>query len=190
MAYAPRTVRAVEHLRTVSHLPGDVIEIGVSAGDTTISMAQYLKETGIDKKIYACDTYEGLPYDGKLGLDDMLKKGECAASFEKFWGRVVQYGLEDYIVPIPGLVEDTLMARLKDRTWCFAFVDLDLYEPTSHVARYLHDRITPNGIQGYHDYKFERCPGIEIVVDQEIDRNRYQMVGDNWGNCAWLKRVD
>lgn len=187
--YAPRTIRCVEHLRTAVHLPGDIIELGVSAGDTTIPMAQFIKENGIDKKIYACDTFEGLPYDGKEGIDDMLKKGECAFGFDRFWERVKSYGVEDIIVPVPGLVEKTLYTELQDKEWCFAFLDMDLYEPTSYATRYLDDRIVVGGIQGYHDYKFERCPGIEIVVDQEVDRQKYKMFGDHWGNCAWLQRV-
>lgn len=190
MTHAPRTIRSVEHLRTVSHLPGDLIEMGVFEGATTISMAQYLRGTGIDKKIYACDTYSGLPYDGKAGLDDMLKRGECTASFEKFWGNVKAAGVEDWIIPVPGLVEETLYTELADNKFCFAFLDMDLYEPTSFAVRYLEDRMTLGGVMGFHDYRFERCPGIEVVVDQEVNHSKFRMFGDHWGNCAWLQKVN
>lgn len=189
MAMAPRTQRAVQHLRTICAIPGDVIEMGVWRGDTTVQLALHLKRNGINKKIYACDTYDGLPYDGKSGLDDMLKKGECTASFETFWANVVKHGVEDYVVPVPGLVEETLYTKLVDKKWCFAFLDMDLYEPTSFATRFLEPRISLGGVLGYHDYKFERCPGIEVVVDQELDRGRFRMFGDHAGNCAWLQKV-
>ena len=185
--YPPRTIRALEQLRLVSGLEGDIIECGVFQGCTTVAMALYLKRNKIDKKIYACDTYGGLPYDGNH-IDPMLKKGECTASFAVFWKNVVEAGVEDYIIPVKGLVEDTLPKELAGHKFCFAFLDLDLYEPTSFVARFLTNRIVIGGVMGFHDYKFGRCPGIEIVVDQELDRQKYHMYGDHHGNCAWLQR--
>jgi hypothetical protein len=184
-----RTIRCVEQLRLVSSLPGDVVEMGVWEGPTTIALAQYIKWNSLDKKVYACDTFGGLPYDGKPGLDDMLKKGECTASFEKFWSNVVAAGVEDFVIPVPGLVENTLYSQLAEKQWCLAFLDMDLYEPTSFAARYVQPRISLGGVLGFHDYKFIRCPGIEIVVDKEINKDRFKMYGDHAGNCAWLQRV-
>jgi len=186
-SYPPRTIRALEQLRLVSGLEGDIIECGVFRGQTTIAMAMYLKRNGIDKKIYACDTYGGLPYDGGA-IDPDLKAGECTADFDTFWSNVKAAGVEDYIIPIQGLVEETLPAEFASHTFCLAFLDLDLYEPTSFCAKFLALKIVRGGVMGFHDYKFERCPGIEIVVDQEVDKNLYHKYGDTHGNCAWLQR--
>lgn len=185
----PRSLRAVEQLRLVSGLPGSVIELGVYRGTTTIALARYLKENSIKKKIYACDTFSGLPYDGKEGIDPMLKKGESSSPYEVFWDNVVKNKVEEYIIPVHGRIEDTLYTKLPDEVYCLAFLDLDLYESTSFATRYLMPRIVLGGVMGFHDYRFEGCPGIEIVVDKEIDYSKFRMYGDHWGNCAWLQKV-
>lgn len=184
-----RSEKAAEALKLCLAAPGDVIECGVFEGQTTIALAKVLKEFNSNKKIYACDTYNGLPYNGVGGIDSMLKKGECTASFKTFWKNVKEAGVENYIIPIAGLVEETLMKKLKNKKFCFAFLDMDLYEPTSYTYKFLENRISVGGVIGYHDYKFERCPGIEIVVDKEMDRNKYIMFGNHVANCAWLQKV-
>lgn len=189
MSYCKRSEKAAYHLSSALSVPGDVIEMGVFEGQTTIAMANVLKRVESSKRIYACDTYAGLPYDGIEDIDDMLKAGECTASFEKFWNNIVDAGVEDYVIPVPGLVEETLYSKLADKEFCFGFLDMDLYKPTSFATRYFLPRLNLGGIVGYHDYKFERCPGIEIVVDKEIDRERYKMFDNHVANCAWLQRV-
>jgi O-methyltransferase len=189
MSLAPRTQKAVKNLKITLSLPGDVVEMGVWRGDTTVELAKLLKRAKSGKKVYACDTFDGLPYDGRAGLDDMLKKGECTASFERFWENVLSAGVQDYVIPVPGLIEETLYTVLPDHKFCFAFLDMDLYEPTSYATRYLDSRIVLGGVLGYHDYKFERCPGIEIVVDKELNRRKFRMFDDHAGNCAWLQKV-
>lgn len=187
MNFDSHTIRSLEYLRHSMYLPGDVIELGVSAGNTTIPLALLLKHNNIKKKIYALDTYEGLPYDGKVGIDNVLKKGECSFGFEKFMDRVKHFDVQDYIIPVQGLVENTLVT-LSDKTFCFAWFDMDLYKPTSIAQKFIAPRIVNRGVMGFHDYKFIRCPGIEIVVDKEIDYNQFERIGDNWGNCAWLRK--
>lgn len=189
MGHCRRSEKAAEHLRRALYIPGDIIEMGVFQGQTTIAMAKVLKSVQSDKKIYACDTYNGLPYDGVSSIDGMLKKGECTASFELFWSNIKKAKVEDYVIPVPGLIEETLYNKLKDKEYCFAFLDMDLYEPTSYGTRYLLPRLNVGGIVGYHDYKYERCPGIEIVVHKEIDHKKYKMFDNHVANCAWLQKV-
>tara|TARA_R110001606_G_scaffold222171_1_gene370039 strand:- start:845 stop:1420 length:576 start_codon:yes stop_codon:yes gene_type:complete len=189
MSECQRSKKAAKNLTLALGAKGDIIECGVFQGQTTIALAKVLKSFDSPKKIYACDTYDGLPYDGREGIDDMLKKGECSSPFKEFWTNVCNAGVQDYIIPIPGLVEETLLSKLSEKKFCFAFLDMDLYEPTSYVYKFLKNRISIGGVIGYHDYKFERCPGIETVVDKEMDRDMYRMFDDHTANCAWLQKV-
>lgn len=184
-----RSSRAVGWLKRTVNLPGDVIEMGVWRGQTTIALAKYLKNNNIKKKVYACDTFEGLPYDGKASIDPQLKKGECNASINIFWNNVVSAGLEKYVIPISGLIENTLYQQLNNKVWCFAFLDMDLYEPTSFGTKYLISRMTKGSVIGYHDYRFERCPGIQRVVDLEIDKRMFSLYPNFDSNCAFLRKI-
>jgi len=163
-------------------LPGNVIECGVAAGRTTFAMADFMAENMPGRTLYACDTFSGLPY----GENDELKRGEC--DYGDLFKRVLAARKPGCIETIEGLVEDTLMARLSDEQFCFAWLDMDLYLPTSIAAQFLADRIVPGGFIGFHDYRFVRCPGIAEVADKEMDRNKYS----TWiqaDNCIFLKRT-
>ncbi len=61
-----RVLRVLEQLDKVKYLPGDVIELGVAYGTVTFPMSHILEVTP-EKKIYSCDTFEGMPYDDSMG---------------------------------------------------------------------------------------------------------------------------
>lgn len=186
MSLPVRTQRALQHFKMVSGLPGDVIELGVHTGVTSIALASYIKANDINKVVYSCDTYEGLPWGEK---NSPLQKGECRTPYDQFWAAVEEADVTSIIKPVIGLVQDTLYTKLPDGKFCFAFMDMDLYDATSFATRYLQPRITLGGVMGYHDYRFERCPGIERVVDTEVDKRRFVMFGDHASNCAWFQKV-
>ena len=92
------------------------------------------------------------------------------------------------ITPIIGLVEETLPLYLKDKIFNFAWVDMDLYQPTSIAYKFLEERLSIGGIIGFHDYKFPRCPGIEKVVDEEMNKDRFQFILNEW-TCIFFRKV-
>jgi hypothetical protein len=168
------------------HLAGDAIELGVARGDTTFPLANLMLEFTPDKKLYACDTFSGLPYDDVIVSEYMCRKGEMN------WGNLF-YDLlairkDQNIVPIAGLIENTLIPCLRDNKFCFAWVDMDLYQPTSFAYKFLEDRMVIGGIIGFHDYKFVRCPGVQQVVDTEVNKEKYRIIHDEY-TCIYLQRV-
>ena len=185
--FPPRSVTVARHMLSALSLSGDIVELGVYQGATTIAMARHLKNRDIKKVIYACDTYEGLPYDGHK-WEPRLTKGRACARFDYFWKNVVDAGVEDYVIPIQGKVEDTLQELVEDKEFCFAVLDMDLYAPTSFATRVLQDRMVKHGVMGFHDYGFDSCPGIKRVVDNQIDYIRYQRFSNTESNYAWVKR--
>ena len=92
------------------------------------------------------------------------------------------------IMIVEGLVEETLPRCLSTRVFCFAWIDMDLYEPTSFAYKFLENRVHVGGVIGFHDYRYIRCPGIQKVVDEEVDKERYQKVFLG-NNCIFLQRV-
>ena len=45
---------------------GDILELGIYKGGTTIMIAHFLKKIKSAKKVFACDAFIGLPYDDKF----------------------------------------------------------------------------------------------------------------------------
>lgn len=178
-----RTNLCLEQFDTIKHLDGNLIELGVAFGATTFPLAK--EASKVNKLIYACDTFEGLPYDDSIITDWRCVKGEMNYGKE-FFANFLDYSV-DNVVPVRGLVEDTL-PTLEHDEFCFAWVDMDLYQPTSFAYKWLENRIVVGGIIGFHDYKFHRCPGIEVVVDKEIDYTKYQVVKNDY-TCIFLQRI-
>lgn len=67
-------------------------------------------------------------------------------------------------------------------------MDMDLYQPTSFAYKFLEDRMVIGGIIGFHDYKFVRCPGVQQVVDTEVNKEKYRIIHDEY-TCVYLQRV-
>jgi len=167
----------VAHTAITKKLEGNIIELG--AGWNSLCMGSILKFHGRHKKVFACDCFEGLPYtdeiDGVVKSD--LTKGLCfQGDVEHFTTEIKNMGLENHVILIPGLIEDTLEAVLGSEIFCFAWCDVDLHKPTLVGYKFLEDRIVKGGILGFHDYEFVRCPGIKKVVDETLDRDKYKKI--------------
>lgn len=178
-----RSQHCLEMLKRCIHLPGDVAECGVAFGQTTFFLDLHVKQAG--KELLAFDTFSGLPYDDSIISELQCKRGEMDYG-KQFFDR---FGVlnETSIVPVRGLVEDTLK-EYSDRRFCFVWLDMDLYQPTSFAYKFFEDRMTPGGIIGFHDYKFVRCPGVEVVVDKEVAWNKYRKVF-NENSCLFIQRL-
>ena len=178
-----RSNHCVKMLESCIHLPGNVAECGVAFGQTTFILDEILRKT--NKKLLAFDTFSGLPYDDSISSNLQCKRGEMDYGkqfFDQFSGLK-----ETSIIPVKGLVEDTLK-EYSDMRFCFVWLDMDLYQPTSYAYRFFEDRIVPGGIIGFHDYRFIRCPGVEIVVDKEVDPNKYKKIF-NENSCLFVQRI-
>ena len=105
---APRTQNCLDMLNKVLHLDGDVIEVGANQGFTTAPLALLLKDNNINKKIYACDTFKGIPEDDIFDIKMPVKKGECRCSYDKFWDNMISNSVTDLVIPVEGIVEETV----------------------------------------------------------------------------------
>lgn len=177
-----RTFHCLDHLIQVKHLDGDVIEMGVAKGNTTFTLAYFMEEATPNKKIYACDTYMGLPY----GESEKLTKGRFAHCGDIFKETLQSAKLKNIEI-VEGAIENTLTS-LSDKVFCFAWLDMDLYASTSFGYKFLEDRMVPGGIIGFHDYQFVNCPGIEIVVDREVNYDKYEVISPLKNNSLFLRK--
>lgn len=150
---------------------GDIIELGVGKGGDAgqfcaIETGEYIRDRYPDKKIYACDCFKGLPWG-----EEFLSKGECfSETAEQFIKRVKDKSLQEVVIPVVGLFEDTLKT-LTDKKFCFAWVDADLYESTLTAVKFLLPRMTEGSIMGFHDYCSDSCVGVKKVVDKYLLNN-------------------
>jgi len=163
----------LQQLQMCLDIPGDVLECGIGRGNNSLQMGAWLRDFGSHKNVYACDTFDGLPYTDEetSHIKSDLKKGECIhRTFPEFVEEIEKQKLAGWVTPIEGLIEETLDSCLGNKTFCFAWLDVDLYYPTDYAWKWLQDKMPVGAVIGIHDYKYWRCPGIQQFVEKEITK--------------------
>lgn len=158
-------------------VPGDVVDLGCNAGDSTIVMQRVITALAPEKTVHAFDSFEGLPeLSTNDSKDGVYQKGYMAAGIELFNRKFNALGLK-----LPrthkGWFERTVPAELPERI-SFALIDGDLYESTKHVLPHVYARMAPGAIGMIAVYYDEtiyprkdlaggyRSPGVKRACDE------------------------
>ena len=160
-----------------NHVPGDVLDVGCNAGDSTIVMQKVISALAPEKQVHAYDSFEGLPeLSAKDTVDGVYQKGYMAAGLDQFTRKFNALGLK---MPHThkGWFEETIPAHLPDQI-AVALLDGDLYASTKHVLPHIYERMSPGAIcmfgVYYDDAVFPRpetiphykSPGVKLATDE------------------------
>jgi hypothetical protein len=140
-------VWAVQQARSVK---GDLVELGVFKGHTTLFTAEYLGFETWDKTWSLYDTFEGIPADQ---IDPGWEQGNQAAyggtfSYEEVRDRFAAF---PNIKVIKGRVPEVLA---EDCPEAISFIHMDLNNTIAEVQALdaLYDRLSPGGVIVFDDY--------------------------------------
>lgn len=163
---------------------GDVCEFGIAQGATSALLANEIRDT--NRRLWLYDSFEGLsrPSDKDVLLDDISGLGSMA-SYEHAmaWGpgrvrrRLQEIGFpEQRVRIIPGYVDEEATARHLPDSVAFAYLDMDLYEPTLVALRLLDSRLHAGSHVVVDDYGFFSS-GPKTAVDEFVRANpgRYEV---------------
>jgi O-methyltransferase len=183
---APSDMANIEARMNLFHLleqtvankvPGDVVDLGCNAGDSTIVMQRIITELDPSKEVHAFDSFEGLPEltenDRK---DNVYGKGYMAAGLDLFTRKFRTLNLK---MPHThkGWFEETVPKHLPEKI-SFALFDGDLYESTRHLLPHVYERMSPGAIGMIAVYYDEtilarrgisggyRSPGVKRATDE------------------------
>jgi len=129
-------------LRIPPEVPGIVVEYGTYQGGSAVNLSLACKLTG--RKLYICDSFEGLPEpsesDGKhlvLSTEEAhsYNKGALSGSFDLVRRNLERYGALNSCQFVCGYFEDSLPGLAEPVV--FAFCDVDLAESLKTCLRYL-----------------------------------------------------
>lgn len=150
-------------------LHGDFVEFGCYRGDTSLLLAEVLREGKMEPKakLWIYDSFEGLPEKGEADFSELgrdFKAGELAVSKREVKERFLRAGL-----PVPVITKawfkDLTAADLPERI-AFAFLDGDLYESIRDSLRLVSERMVRGGVILIHDYDNPALPGVARAVDE------------------------
>jgi O-methyltransferase len=137
-----------------NNVPGDFVETGVWRGGTVIFMAALLKLAGVtDRKIWACDSFEGLPAPvNATDGDDLSESQILKVSVERVKANFAKFDLlSDQIRFLKGWFCDSLPTAPIDKI-AILRLDGDLYSSTMDSLRNLYHKVTPGGFVIVDDY--------------------------------------
>jgi O-methyltransferase len=161
----------------VSGIPGDVVEVGCNAGESSIVIQKVLNEYAPEKEFHVYDSFEGVPeVKGQDAKDNVYTTGSMSVSESTLYNNFAEVGLTPPHVH-KGWFEDTVPSELPDQL-SFAIVDGDLYSSTKHILPYVYERLSPGGICLFGIYYNEaifrrdntpdcyKSPGASKAIDE------------------------
>jgi O-methyltransferase len=178
-----------------SGVPGDLVETGVWRGGATIYMRALLAAWGVrDRKVFVCDSFEGLPRPGITGYlqdigDQHYRFKDLAIPIEEVKDNFRKYNLlDDQVVFLKGWFKDTLhnvpgpIAVLR--------LDGDMYGSTMDALVNLYPKLSIGGYCILDDYG--DIPGCKQAVDDYRKENHItckiiQIEGTDHGHVYWRK---
>ena len=152
----------------MTNLIGDFVEFGSFRGGTALFMANVARRLELSGKIYALDTFEGMPTTN--GSIDMHAKGDFAeAHFDKFLDDVAKMNL-DNLIPIKGIFQETFPTIASStKNIVLAHIDCDIYESIKYAISSLPTCMHQKG--GYlifDDPLQSSCLGAMQAVEEMI----------------------
>jgi len=196
-----------------NNVEGDFIETGVWRGGAVILAKVIYQEIGVNKKVFAADSFEGLPKpnpekypldkDDKHYMDNMLKVSqEQVSSYFKLFNC-----LDENVIFLKGWFKDTLPIAPIDKLSILR-LDGDMYESTWDGITNLYPKLSDGGYCIVDDYfhhkgcrkavddyrsKYNIKEPIIKVDDDPVNEVHYWVKGKKWstnyGLLQAMKRI-
>jgi hypothetical protein len=156
-------------------VPGDIAEAGVYQGGS----ARLICEAKGDKPLHLFDTFEGLPEVAHI--DDGFHKGQFKESLENVKRYLVRY---ENVYFHKGLIPSTF-DPIKDISFSFVHLDVDLYESTLNCLNFFYPRMTEGGVIISHDYP--SAAGVKKAFDEFFKDKPEPIIQISGSQCLIVK---
>jgi Macrocin-O-methyltransferase (TylF) len=149
-----------------SEMRGNIIEFGAYTGGSSIFMSALSKRLGKPCKVFALDTFTGMPDSDPLL--DMHGAGDFSANFEEL--QLLKTELElDNLVLIKGLFEDGVkQIPAEERRFCLAHIDCDIYASVRFSIEFTKKNALPGAYIVFDDPLTSNCLGALKPVEQDL----------------------
>ena len=166
-------------------VPGAILEVGVWRGGTGALLASRVKQLGIEKVTYLCDTFTGVAKAG--AMDSAYRGGEhddtSVPIVEALLGRLDVGKVEI----LKGIFPEDTGGRVEGETFAFVHVDVDVYQSAKDVVEFAWPRMPVGGIVVFDDYGFWSCAGIPKLVAEYRGRPDRVVIHNLNGHAVLIK---
>lgn len=169
------TERILNIARECLGVSGDFVELGCYKGDTSLLLAEILKDS--DKKLWIYDSFEGLPEKSEEDfspLGENFKRGELLVTKREVKERFLRAGLRVPVIK-KGWFSDFSSDDLPGGI-AFCFLDGDFYESIRDGLKLVENKMDENGVLIVHDYNNPELPGVKKAVDERVGTRDLQVL--------------
>jgi predicted O-methyltransferase YrrM len=147
--------------------PGHVVEFGAYRGGNALFMAAVCQELHPDTRVYAFDTFEGMPATDPSR--DAHRAGDFRdAGYEELVEIVRKQGI-DNLELVRGLFEDTAEEKLKEiGAVRLNHVDCDIYSAVRYSYDVTRAHMVDGGYWAFDDALFSSCIGAMEAVEETL----------------------
>jgi hypothetical protein len=147
---------------------GDIVEFGSYKGGSAIFMASLLRANGSKARVYALDTYGGMPKTD--AVRDLHSEGDFRdTSFEDFRDAIARAGLDAWLIPVKGLFDETFPGIVAEgRKVAIAHVDCDIYEGVKYAILASKPHMVRDGYFVFDDPLFGSCLGAMQAIEETL----------------------
>jgi predicted O-methyltransferase YrrM len=151
---------------------GHLIEFGAYKGGNALFMAHVAGKLYPGMKVYALDTFNGMPETDK-SLDWVDRGDFNDADLDGLKALIDKHRL-DNLIPIRGLFQDTVPGILsRGEKFSFCHIDCDIYSAVSYAYDAIKLAMVPGGYIAFDDPLVSSCIGaMEAVEDLLYHRDR------------------
>tara|TARA_B100000242_G_scaffold281544_1_gene241911 strand:- start:529 stop:1212 length:684 start_codon:yes stop_codon:yes gene_type:complete len=176
-----KTLKIYELLNEVSHIKGDIIELGIHKGNTSLLIKKILDIFKIKKKLFLLDHFKGLVNftnnDTKISKKFEFKYKSNKKQVETF---INFFNLKN--IKIINKDATTLRKGFFDKKqkFCFVYLDMDLYEPTINALNSIDKHVSKGGYIIFDEgLKKDWSEGKAIKKFYNLNKKKYKMIKIN-----------
>ncbi len=177
-------------VRAVADVPGDACEIGCLSGHSAWLAADAFRRLSKTVTFHLCDSFEGLSeYTDKDRNERGAMPGFASADFKYPEDQVLENLSEfDFIKTHKGWIPEPFK-DLQNATFCYAHIDVDLYEPTRDSIRFIWERLSPRGVVLFDDYGTLLFPGARVAINEFFQGRKDYFLFEQPGGQAVATKV-
>lgn len=143
------------HCELVKGFDGDMAELGVYRGGTSLLMMDFRPE----KTHHLFDTFHGIPVEGEFDVH------KCGDFFDTDLDYLKKAFEDRPAIFHQGCFPETTRG-FEDTEFCLVHLDADQYQSTIDGLHYFYPRLVYNGFIILDDWKWHNCPGVLRAVKE------------------------
>jgi hypothetical protein len=163
---------AKHFLRQILDSPagGSIVEFGSFRGGSAIFMASVCRSLGLNVKVYALDTFEGMPPTDK-GVDAHNAGDFAGVDLDELRAYTNSSGLSEHLEFVQGTFETTAPALLtRIPPVVLAHVDCDVYTSVAYAWDVVKPHMANGGYVAFDDAHMSSCLGATEAVEDLVIR--------------------